>query len=461
MQSYPQFLESLLNEYIDTGEGSKSSPYELVFLLNSKYLIHLNVSDLDITDKSIELSMELDENSTKELTSFIDSLSLTFDKYSSEDILSPYKKQINQIIVKNSKIIVKTYNKKFDVPIDKSIIFELLNDKYFGSFINKLYYENEKTVYLAYLGDFVVIDNENKSISLIDHTKRVNTAMGTYKGNATFILINFEFSMGVTEFNKVSKYLINGKYKDYTITDEVYSTQEKENIEKSIKVIQYSNQNQIVHCFHGTSLAIWKTIQKSGYLEAGKGIDYSDKISGHSENNIYFTLDKNIAQKYAVRAAKTSAYVILKLEIPYDSSKFVFDEDSVFKGVNKFLKTAPKNVVSSINKLVGTELKNHNELGPNFDTNYLDASLYKRFFQIYFKNPEKVSKDLKLAISYVFSYCLKSLEENSFAYKGKIPVRNIQVYAEGKSLKYSDSDSKETYGDKYDETVKNYKLLKK
>ena len=84
--------------------------------------------------------------------------------------------------------------------------------------------------------------------------------------------------------------------------------------------------------YHGTSMMRAKQILKQGLIP-GKGKEYVDKIPGHSNKNIYLTVNPESAENYATRQAiwdKTNEAAVLQVTIPPEAlPNLTFDEDAM------------------------------------------------------------------------------------------------------------------------------------
>lgn len=84
--------------------------------------------------------------------------------------------------------------------------------------------------------------------------------------------------------------------------------------------------------YHGTSMMRAKQILKHGLIP-GKGKEYVDKIPGHSNKNIYLTVNPESAENYATRQAiwdKTNEAAVLQVTIPPEALvNLTFDEDAM------------------------------------------------------------------------------------------------------------------------------------
>ncbi len=82
--------------------------------------------------------------------------------------------------------------------------------------------------------------------------------------------------------------------------------------------------------YHGTSLKRWRDQISQEGLIPGKGKEYSDKVEGYSDHNVYLSVTIEEARNYASRAAvwDRSSGAVVKVTVR-DPARLVADEDSM------------------------------------------------------------------------------------------------------------------------------------
>lgn len=203
-----------------------------------------------------------------------------------------------------------------------------------------------------------------------------------------------------------------------------------------------------IKVYHGTSLSTYKnSISKYG-LQANKGVDYADKIKGHSEHNVYFTHSLADARKYAVRAGGGRGSVILEVEL-HDLSRLVFDEDQLKYGFERI----PANVLNEIKMRMvqlwpnQQVLAHQNDPDVPFSHKELSPWVVRGLFAIA-DTPAK-----RNVLSVIGSYAIGSAP--TFAYKGQILPRYIKVVETFKSTAAKEVDPE--YDNKYDKVMSTFK----
>ena len=283
---------------------------------------------------------------------------------------------------------------------------------------------------------YLIIDHDKKTISRVDKSAEHSTRMSGYKrGSTEYILIRADFSIDPKSMLKLSRDLLK-KYPNYTVQEK---TPEVMDINRKMQAIFNGRGN--IKVYHGTSNAIYKKIQKQKKMIAGQGPDYTDKIQGHSERMIYFTLDPNVARRYAIRAAKSNNYVILEVTL-HDLSKLRFDEDSLAGAVNMFNSSTRKNDLA-VKKLFpeGWYDSDGSPLKELYQVYEVVISTFNPDTEIDFPNKQKIA-------NYLLYRALITMSETSFAYEGNVPAKDIEVYEVSKTRKADPiGDTEQDYAD--------------
>jgi hypothetical protein len=207
--------------------------------------------------------------------------------------------------------------------------------------------------------------------------------------------------------------------------------------------------------YHGTSASIWNKIKRAGGLVPGLGPDYPDKFPNHSEGLIYLTTEIHQARRYAVRAAKSGNNVVLRVRIS-DGSKIAFDEDTMSRQalIKVRKRIGEQAFINLVSKAYGVKVTH---FGPP-NGSYWDSAFYKgekgEDFAIQIhptvvfggggyrgRTPvdQKAFEDIKKLLAYE-AIGIVAESGASFGYKGKIPLKDIEVAETGKSEKYNEYD---------------------
>lgn len=436
----------LLKEYIFIDEPATTGK-TLVFLYKKKYLVFVNSETPPPSYAQFKIGNELNRR-LKEIFSNED-----FDnsygsvKPDNKEILKRHKDEIKSIILKNSEL----ENKDHYGPQLAKIFYDELKNKSADDIIANMdsitYGTNAvKTkddldnfdkinLHISVLGPmtYAVIDHDQKTIQQHDKSREYKSRMGSYgTSDATYILPRADWSIDTDDYIKIINSL-KKRFPDYTvIDDERFSKMEQD----AKKIILGKGS---VYAYHGTSNTIWNQIKTKNRMVPGLGPDYSDKIEGHSENMIYFTLDPDVARRYAIRASKSNKYVILKVKIN-DLTKLRFDEDSLMKTILKMLESK-----KTIDRKILEIFSKHN----------IDIRTYVRYPKFagkYGLEPE-VRKELDRLSRYIHYKALTGMNELSFAYEGYIPLKNIEVHETNKTKRYY---MDKTTDQDYDEVEKGF-----
>jgi hypothetical protein len=230
------------------------------------------------------------------------------------------------------------------------------------------------------------------------------------------------------------------------------------------------NKRGEITVYHGTSEKLYKDHIKTKGLRPGTGVDYVDKIAGHSENNVYFTNEIGDARKYAVRASGASSRsMVLSVKIR-DFNKITFDEDNMYSAI--------KRMPTKILNVIKIKLFNM----------YVDNSSNSKYWAFQ-HTPEKVAED-GLESTTLEMWQLKRMADDSnirllikpimdfigyyaiggrsftFAYKGVIMPKDIKVKETFKSKAYKDSGgeggdwNRKNFKNKYSTIIKSMKAGK-
>lgn len=311
----------------------------------------------------------------------------------------------------------------------------------------------------------LLIDNTAKTIGPEFLGKGYHDRMGTYSGkNTTYVLIDSSFTFNndrklvkalrglVSKFPELAEYNFSdgrsGQQKQTKVRDLLAGPGIRAQDQALNQMLTRTTGK--IFAFHGTSLSTWKKIQNTGFMAPGFGPDYSDKLKGHSEHLMYFSLNRETVRRYAVRAAMSRTSVILQVEIN-DMTKIRFDEDSMLGALMHVSEKVWKPFVARLLKAVGASDKydaimahsRHNQI-----YNYLGY---------YLKWDENVIAKLTAqdpsVLSFINAMALKVHGESgfSFGYKGKIPANKIKMIESFESQKFSDEKDYNSYDAKYDE----------
>jgi len=432
----------ILKEYIIKGNSDDNFDKTFAFLYEKKYLLLMNANSIKDIGFGNGFGFLINDNGKKQLYEILKSLNFTEDYNSFPKAFGEHADKIKDIVIRNCTIhpgkhqlnspdVEKFFMNvladqdpiQFSSSLSSSLVYGF-NIKTMDN-IDNIFSDKELTMAISCPIHYVVIDHIKKSIYRANKTRDYQTRMGGYTGNAAYILVDVEFSIDRMDFLKIAKQ-VSSNLPGYHIG------QQKENEDIKNTIQQILNGKGTIYAYHGTSNAIFNKIKKSGGMVPGMGEEYSDKIKGHSENLIYLTLEPETAQKYAVRASKQRANVILKVKID-DLTKLAFDEDSLFKAVSS-IQRSNKKVNQKINAAIQEEF--------NFHEGYMSHDL-----KPYFADESKLNDKQQKLLNYVKFYAIKSMVNLSFGYTGVIPLKNVSVYETGKSKKH-DPD---TYDDDYDE----------
>ena len=451
-----------LLEYIITGKPNENFNKTFVFLYEDKYAIMLNGDSekdfafgngfrFNLTEQGkLNLYKLLSQNKFKDSFSQNEELRIENVLYRNKDYLIknilPYFRIIERHQIDSEKVkeffLKILANQSIQQP--ENFIKKLTTDIVYGkpniksSDNLKDVGKNEflqKSIGVAIESPmhYLMVDHQKKTISRQELSLKYQTSMSNYGGRRMFVLPEFEFSIDRSDFIKLSKQLKN-LFPSYKIVDFERSSKITSNINKVI-----SNRKP-VKAYHGTSNAIWKKIQRSNGLKPSLGKSYQDKILGHSEHLIYLSLDPDTARKYAIRAAGANDYVILEVYVE-DINKIRFDEDSLIYAISKILKSERK-TERLIKNLIF-------KLFPETTDHWAPESVIRNKFEDHIQG--KLTSDQNKIFEYIKSYAVKTMKELSFGFKGIIPMKNISIYEEGKSVR-TDMDPK-TYPQEYEQAM--------
>ncbi len=316
---------------------------------------------------------------------------------------------------------------------------------------------------------YLELDNQKRTIRNLNMDKSYHNRMGTYskpgaksQSRATYIIIDSGYV--ISDDRKLVKALraLVSKFPDlaeYSYVDGRSGHDKPTPVANLLASQKLNSQGQAIDqmltkttgkifAFHGTSNTIWKKIQKSGVMVPGQGPEYGDKMAGHSEHLLYFSLNKDQVRRYAVRAAKTSTAVIIRAEIN-DMTKLRFDEDSMLSGLTKIPDKLWPGVVKRFLKLMGME---------NEYLKFMSESRHEQIYGVlgrWIKWGEKsytlLQKDPGL-LSYVNAMALKTFSQSgySFGYKGSLPLKKLQLVETFESQPFNDEKDYNGYDAKYD-----------
>lgn len=289
--------------------------------------------------------------------------------------------------------------------------------------------------------NYMILDHDAKKIYAEDRSDKDDVRMRAYSGNAEYTLIKADFSIenmaharkAVASLVKKAPEIMGYTFVDTWHDDEEYPVSEvikrksDTKIGKAIQSLESlkTGSGEII-AYHGTSKSIWGKIKKDGRMIPGQGPEYNDKIDGHSQNMIYLTAQIDDARRYAVRAARSSAGVILKMKIR-DHSKLRFDEDNLGAAGQKVVdKVGEKEYTAMIKQVFGLE-KDPYTLHPKmlWEPNRYGWTI----------RDQALADKLKRIISYA---AIK--QGPSFAYEGSIPAKDISVAEESKAQRADKDD---------------------
>lgn len=317
--------------------------------------------------------------------------------------------------------------------------------------------------------DYLRIDNNSRTINVGDNAIKHQNRMGTISDRKKQYILprsDFSFNTGSTLVQTL-KSLVKKfpEISSYTYVDSHGSDQAEYTVIDILSGIgrvaeQAANFDKRFHggpieVYHGTSLAAYNTYIKHQGLRPGQGVEYPDKIPGHSENLVYFSFDPSEVRKYAVRAGGAKGSVVIKATI-HDISKIVFDEDNLWGGLRR--------IPDKIYEIINVRL---HQLFPGVDfwEVGLDSPIpliqrrmdsHWRLKSMYLKPLTKQQRNI---LDFITVYALKGSGTVTFGYKGAIPPRDIKVVEQFKSSPTSDLEQMEPYANKYHKILKTYKVF--
>lgn len=480
-----QSFKSFLSEHIILGDlkNSKTGIYKASLLYgdNSKMIIipydkkKLSYDVFEFTQKSYDILQDI------------------YDK-SDPDARYPYNEIKLGLITKRDAIIKSTKFKGNLPKAAQDIALEYLYKKAqddlglsftLGNYRKEIdaagsiknYYSKEKRdngLLVTVVGlSSLIINSKSKSIWVenkpIQHANRISKI----NSNTTYII---PLADTYIEDNRLIYKMLQSlckkdkSFKDYSFIDVLTRNQERTNVGDILNGAgevgkSNTNYNNIfkrrgsISVYHGTDMKTYKDhISKKGLLP-GKGVDYSDKIRGHSEHNNYFTTNLADARKYAVRAAGARPAVILEVKIN-DFSKITFDEDNLFSGI----KSIPEKVLIPLKVTIFNECKKHDmnlfrhyihaieERG--LDSTEIEPMAIRKYIEGSKKTPI-----LDKCVDLIGSYAIGK-SSFTFAYKGKIPPANIKIKEQLKSISYKDKDGPDSDWDRKNFKKKYSKIIK-
>lgn len=384
------------------------------------------------------------------------------DSYNSwVPILEPYAEQIKTVILQQGKIqpenmdpvIKKIFQNAFSQLTARQVLDRIMTNIQYSdpkiqsqSDAKKVLSDSQLlqkkyglTVFLAGPVKYLVIDHDKKTISRVDKSAQYLSRMRGYERGAEYILIRADFSIEPRQMLKLSRDLLK-KYPDYSIQEK---TPEILDINRKMQAIL--NGRGSIKAYHGTSGAIYKKIQNQKKMIPGQGPEYSDKIIGHSDQMIYFTLDPNVARRYGIRAAKSNKYVILEVTLR-DFSKLRFDEDSLSGAIMSFIDSKRRNDLAVKKLFPEGWYDDQGRPCPLKDSYDLFDVIRSTFNpdphpELDFPNKQKI-------VNYLLYRALIIMSETSFAYSGTVPVKDIEVYEIAKTKRANPSrDDEQDYAE--------------
>jgi hypothetical protein len=343
-----------------------------------------------------------------------------------------------------------------------------------GSVKNYYSKEREKGLLVTVVGlSSLIINSKSKSIWVenkpIEHANRISKI----NSNTAYII---PLADTYIEDNRLIYKMLQSlckkdkSFKDYSFIDVLTRNQERTNVGDILNGAgevgkSNTNYNNIfkkrgsISVYHGTDMKTYKDhISKRGLLP-GKGIDYVDKIKGHSEHNNYFTTNLADARKYAVRASGARPAVVLEVKID-DFNKITFDEDNLFSGI----RSIPDKIMVPLKVTIFNECKRlemnlfrhyiyHIE-EKGLDSTEIEPSAVRNYIEGKQKSPI-----LDRCVDLIGSYAIGK-SSFTFAYKGRIPPGNIKIKEQMKSISYKDKDGPDSDWDKKNFKKKYSKIIK-
>lgn len=306
-------------------------------------------------------------------------------------------------------------------------------------------------VYVAFYGlQYLVLDNSENSITVVNTDKKDHVRMGALSGNTQYILIDSNYSMNQNNLRKILASLIkvDPNLKDFRLNDS--RLQNPKTVIEFIKGFKnqvpdlVSKTTSEVFAYHGTSRSTLNKILKDGAMLPGQGKDYSDKIKGHSENLLYFSLDIEETRKYAVRAARTTDSIILRAKIT-DMTRLRFDEDSLFWVMQALFKSEKK--LKQLEKLFYAAY-------PDYKYSFSDSSVVNWLNNdgktIFSSEANKAETQL---LAFINANALKInniTSGHSFGYQGRLPLSSLSLVETFTSVKHDDEKNYDGYDAAYD-----------
>lgn len=345
-------------------------------------------------------------------------------------------------------------------------------------------------------GGFIIIDHDTKQLYVDEEDVKYGNRMVGYtsgdddKKEPYYVTVKSSFSIEnpdvirkylaalIKRFPQLASYSYVDKINDgevYAATD-VMKRQPPGELGRLAKNTQaFHDQRGPITVFHGTSMERWEEIQKVGYMMAGRGANYIDKIRPHSDRLLYFTLNKDVARRYATRMARASKAVVLEITID-DVTKITFDEDNLnYQAAKKAEKAIGKEKLQAIAKAYGAWSEPYGYDHP--------GSLWKRIIYQISRNEKQVARQFEPRRSYETTpkefpevdgaeglrfvrlaahYAIKIYGDNgySFGYAGRIPVSKIKVIEEFKSTRYYENKPSEEQQRLHQKAIDSWKQIR-
>lgn len=288
--------------------------------------------------------------------------------------------------------------------------------------------------------DSLVVDVNKKLIDLdaTDWLQELDRRRGKGNSSKSYIIPNAASQhSNILKFQKVVKSLMNfdkrvdgtfnivgnPKYEGMSVSDVLATGDELEPMLNSGKY-------KPITMYHGTSQTRWNRIKEKGLNPGNAPFVYVNLVEDYSEHNVYLTTSVAVAENYATRAAidDKSLAIVLKVTV-LDPTKFVTDEDNM----NWMWVTSPGEPWSETPK--GEEVEIH-----------FKHKLWRQWpnaSQIIAKYQTNLIKTLR--------------KSGTVAYKGRIPVNNVELYATYKPASMGKDPGIGEYQDARERTFDTYK----
>jgi hypothetical protein len=313
-------------------------------------------------------------------------------------------------------------------------------------------------------GSYIQVDHNNKTISVVDNTARYGLRIRAIGSKTEYVIPMGEYSMTEPNFVAVVKalYKSNKSIGAYTVTDNfvpiptVVTVKDIVNdigrIAAAAKLFSDRHKSREIIAYHGTSTAAYNNVIARYGLQPGKGVEYGDKIKGHSEHLVYLTYSLDEARKYATRAGMGRGSVVLRVKVS-DFTKIKFDEDNLQYGLRRI----PDNILYEIKiRMLQLWPKTGGAVGHAHDATIPIVSKPIDLWTLRSLFDSNLTTEQRNLLDFIGGYCVTGAA-HTFGYKGSISPRDIKLVEQFKSTKHD--ASKDDYQSKYDKVMQTYKSM--